>query len=86
MQVIKRDGRKVEFDKDKIKGAVLKAFDEVYSNANKDNISDANYVCKEVCNSIDYFLRIKRFFSTVFFNYLHNITPYPFFSQTLTFV
>lgn len=53
MQVIKRDGRKVEFDKDKIKGAVLKAFDEVYSNANKDNISDANYVCKEVCNSID---------------------------------
>ena len=53
MQVIKRDGRKVEFDKDKIKEAVLKAFNEVYPNANKDNISDANYVCKEVCDSID---------------------------------
>ena len=53
MQVIKRDGRKVEFCKDKIKEAVLKAFNEVYPNANKDNISDANYVCKEVRNSID---------------------------------
>ena len=53
MQVIKRDGRKVEFDKDKIKEAVLKAFNEVYPNANKDNINNANYVCDEVCNSID---------------------------------
>ena len=53
MQVIKRDGRKVDFDKDKIREAVLKAFNEVYPNANKDNISDANYVCDEVCNSID---------------------------------
>ena len=53
MQVIKRDGRKVEFHKDKIKEAVLKAFNEVYPNADKDNINDANYVCKEVCNSID---------------------------------
>ena len=53
MQVIKRDGRKVDFDKDKIKEAVLKAFNEVYPNANKDNINDANYVCDEVCNSID---------------------------------
>ena len=53
MQVIKRDGRKVEFDKDKIKEAVLKAFNEVYPNANGDNISEANNVCKEVCDSID---------------------------------
>ena len=53
MEVIKRDGRKVEFDKDKIKEAVLKAFNEVYPNANKDNTNDANYVCDEVCNSID---------------------------------
>ena len=53
MQVIKRDGRKVEFDKDKIREAVLKAFNEVYPNASKDNITDANYVCEEVCNSID---------------------------------
>ena len=53
MQVIKRDGRKVEFDKDKIKEAVLKAFNEVYPNANKDNTNDANYVCNEICNSID---------------------------------
>ena len=58
MQVIKRDGRKVDFDKDKIKEAVLKAFNEVYPNANKDNINDANYVCKEVCNSIDKFNEI----------------------------
>ena len=53
MQVIKRDGRKVEFCKDKIKEAVLKAFNEVYPNANKDNTNDANYVCDEICNSID---------------------------------
>ena len=53
MIVIKRDRRKVEFDKDKIKEAVLKAFNEVYPNANDDNISNANYVCKEVCDSID---------------------------------
>ena len=53
MQVIKRDGRKVDFDKDKIKEAVLKAFNEVYPNANKDNTNDANYVCDEICNSID---------------------------------
>ena len=53
MQVIKRDGRKVEFYKDKIKEAVLKAFNEVYPNANKDNTNDANFVCDEVCNSID---------------------------------
>ena len=53
MIVIKRDRRKVEFDKDKIKEAVLKAFNEVYPNANGDNISEANNVCKEVCGSID---------------------------------
>ena len=53
MIVIKRDRRKVEFDKDKIKEAVLKAFNEVYPNANGDNISEANNVCKEVCDSID---------------------------------
>ena len=29
IKVIKRDGRKVEFDKSKIKNAVLKAFEEV---------------------------------------------------------
>ena len=53
MEVIKRDGRKVEFDKDKIKEAVLKAFNEVYPNANEDNLSEANNVCDTVCNSID---------------------------------
>ena len=58
MKVIKRDGRKVDFCKDKIKEAVLKAFNEVYPNANKDNTNDANYVCKEVCNSIDKFNEI----------------------------
>ena len=39
MIVIKRDGRKVDFDKDKIKEAVLKAFNEVYPNTGEDNIS-----------------------------------------------
>ena len=53
MQVIKRDGRKVEFDKDKIKEAVLKAFNEVYPNTDEDNVSEANIVCDAVCNSID---------------------------------
>lgn len=53
MKVIKRDGRKVEFDENKIKDAIEKAYKEVYPDANKDNINDANYVCKEVCDSID---------------------------------
>ena len=53
MQVIKRDGRKVEFNKDKIKEAVLKAFNEVYPNTDEDNVSEANNVCDAVCNSID---------------------------------
>ena len=53
MQVIKRDGRKVDFDKDKIREAVLKAFNEVYPNANESNVIDADSVCNEVCNSID---------------------------------
>lgn len=53
MIVIKRDGRKVDFDKDKIKEAVLKAFNEVYPNTGEYNISEANNVCKEVSDSID---------------------------------
>ena len=53
MIVIKRDGRKVDFDKDKIKEAVLKAFSEVYPNTCEDNISEANNVRKEVSDSID---------------------------------
>ena len=53
MQVIKRDGRKVDFDKDKIREAVLKAFNEVYPNANESNVIDADSVSNEVCNSID---------------------------------
>lgn len=53
MQVIKRDGRKIEFHKDKIKEAVLKAFNEVYPNTDEDNVSEANNVCDAVCNSID---------------------------------
>ena len=53
MQVVKRDGRKAEFDKDKIKEAVLKAFNEVYPNTDDDNISEANNVCEAVCNNIN---------------------------------
>ena len=58
MQVIKRDGRKVDFDKNKIKEAVLKAFNEVYPNTGEDNISESNNVCDAVCNSIDKFNEI----------------------------
>lgn len=49
MNVIKRDGRKVQFDKDKIKLAVLKAFLEV----NKEETQYARDKAKEISNYIE---------------------------------
>ena len=49
MNVIKRDGRKVQFDKDKIKLAVLKAFLEV----DKEETSYAKDKAKEIANYIE---------------------------------
>ena len=50
MIVIKRNGDKVEFDKDKIFNAILKAYNEV--NPSNDNVSNALNDCIKVCNSI----------------------------------
>ena len=50
MIVIKRNGDKVEFNKDKIFNAILKAYDEV--NPSNDNVSSALNDCIKVCNSI----------------------------------
>ena len=51
LQVIKRDGRTVEFDKVKIKNAVLKAFEEIdgeVSQEAKNKASEiASYIFKE---------------------------------------
>ena len=51
LQVIKRDGRTVEFDKSKIRNAVLKAFEEVDSEISqeaKNKASEiASYIFKE---------------------------------------
>ena len=49
MQVIKRDGRKVDFDSNKIKEAVAKAYKEVYPNMSDDDIGHwAEYVKEKV--------------------------------------
>ena len=50
MIVIKRNGDKVEFDKDKIFNAILKAYNEV--NPSNDNVSSALSDCIKVCDSI----------------------------------
>ena len=50
MTVIKRNGDKVPFDKNKIYNAVLKAYDEV--NPTNDNTDDALSDCSKVCSNI----------------------------------
>ena len=50
MIVIKRNGDKVPFNKDKIYNAILKAYNEV--NPTNDNVDDALSACIKVCNSI----------------------------------
>ena len=50
MIVIKRNGDKVPFNKDKIYNAILKAYNEV--NPTNDNVDDALSVCSKVCSNI----------------------------------
>lgn len=54
MQVIKRDGRKVEFDINKIKEAVEKAYNEVYSDNKNDNLIRALAIADVVNRNLDY--------------------------------
>ena len=44
LQVIKRDGRTVEFDKSKIRNAVLKAFEEVDSEISQEAKNKASEI------------------------------------------
>ena len=55
MKVIKRDGRKVEFDSNKIKKAVSKAYREVYPNEDTEKIDDyASLATKNALESISF--------------------------------
>lgn len=55
MKVIKRDGRKVEFDSNKIKKAVSKAYREVYPNNDTEKIGDyASLATKNALESIEF--------------------------------
>lgn len=55
MQVIKRDGRKVEFDSNKIKKAVSKAYKEIYPNKDVETIEDyASLATKNALESISF--------------------------------
>lgn len=51
MQVIKRDGRKVEFNANRIKNAMIKAFEEVKGN-NSELIEDFKLLCDKVGKQI----------------------------------
>nr|DAJ47469.1 MAG TPA: anaerobic ribonucleoside triphosphate reductase [Caudoviricetes sp.] len=50
MIVIKRNGDKVPFNKDKIYNAILKAYNEV--NPTNDNVDDALSACSKVCSNV----------------------------------
>ena len=56
MEVIKRDGRKVRFDEEKIRVAVKKAYDEVRQKGNahipKDSDDVVNKIVEEVCKQL----------------------------------
>lgn len=52
MQVVKRDGRKVDFDQSKISNALLKAFTSVDTNVTKEDISIVNNISDSVTNNI----------------------------------
>ena len=55
MKVIKRDGRKVEFDSNKIKKAVSKAYREIYPNKDTEKIGDyASLATKNALESIEF--------------------------------
>lgn len=48
MEVIKRDGRKVLFDKEKIYGAILKAFEEVDGEISSESKRKATNICNHI--------------------------------------
>lgn len=50
LQVIKRDGRTVEFDKSKIRNAVLKAFEEVDSEISQEAKNKASEIASYIFN------------------------------------
>ena len=50
MDVIKRDGRKVEFDKIKIVAAIIKAFREQYESVDGDMMSCVDKIASEIEN------------------------------------
>lgn len=50
MQVIKRDGRLVDFDKNKIITAILKAFYDIDKEKTEDSITIANKIADEISN------------------------------------
>lgn len=58
MTVIKRDGRKVEFDKQKIFNAIEKAYNEVYEEiwgaATEHSLDELNSIVEEVCEDCLY--------------------------------
>lgn len=56
--VIKRDGTKVKFEKAKIGKAILKAYNEVYSDTSDINAELANDICSDVCGKLKTMLEI----------------------------
>ena len=50
MNVIKRDGREVVFEKDKIKNAILKAFKAQYGDIDSDACDCAEKIAQEIEN------------------------------------
>ena len=54
MKVIKRDGRNVEFDENKIKEAVEKAYNEVYPDNKNNNLIRALAIADVVNRNLDY--------------------------------
>ena len=60
MQVIKRDGRLVDFDKNKIITAILKAFYDIDKEKTEGSITIANKIADEISNiqkDIDYHVK-----------------------------
>ena len=52
MQVVKRDGRKVEFDRGKVKNAIIKAYTDVYNSEIDSYIDEINKVTEQMLNDM----------------------------------
>ena len=72
MQVIKRDGRKVEFDINKIKEAIRKAYVEVYPDKPEINDQKISSVINIISNKINNFG-----FSEITIEQIQDIVEYP---------